>query len=1046
MPQTRTKVNKAKGAKGAKAVNTPKTTKRKATKKAPDSPIIDLNKIFPPWGSEDALNQTANKEATDIIVAVYHDINTYCNLESLAGENFYNCWETFSNMLAFTEGFVEREISSYMACVKSFKAEHGEFQPVTPNSRFLEFVTELGWKMFAICAHAEAFRRGIKEASDRTWGFLLQKIQENFLSIELYAHSRSLKWRNILWIYQDYPIPGLPDVKPEIERYMEWKVDHPHHTIIMLDGKLKEPTYKGKLQQHIKEHIYDPKKWGGQKQDPTLRHMPNGSSTDVGRNCALCGSLVSCGCRLASRAGELVELREYPETGTGVRALTRFTRGDILDIFAGELLPGSVEETYPLTQSDDKPKDDGSGEARTLCIVCPHQFGNWTRYINHSCQPSTVFTTRTIGNRVVCTVEAIRDILPFEEITVSYGQASTLCINMKYSGILMGLGLRGRISCQKSGFGRKRILQQASLAKRELLTESYARGPSGPPLIESTVGDHFAKIVAEYGDRTAVISRHQNDRATYASLDARSNALARGLGSVGVGKGKRVGVMLGNSMEYAVATYALFKLGAILVPLNPSFNTTQVIAALGHLESSHLLISAESNLPRKKPRSNVPLLDDLVQDLYNFNLESPLVPSLKRIIMVDNSEGRVDISSYQSLTPYTSIMSQLTADGRPLPPQNLLPHETVNIQFTSGTTSMPKAACLSHHSILNNGSQIGDRMLLTSNDIVCCPPPMFHCFGSILGYMATATHGSAIVFPSESFNARAALEAVQEEKCTALHGVPTMFLEELSMIEMGEISSEGFQHLRTGIAAGSSIPPEIMKKLHRVLNLTELTICYGMTETSPVSAMTTTEDPIDKRIYSVGKLMPHVEAKIVDPVNKKDILPIETRGELAVSGYLMMKGYWADPQKSAEVMIADDSGKVWMHTGDEASMSPDGYITITGRIKDLIIRGGENIHPLEIENCLLANDGVADVSVVGVPDVRYGEAVAAFVVVREQGPQTLTAEDIQQWVREKLSNHLIPKHVFFLGPLEPFPKTASGKIQKFKLREKAIALLAKSAA
>ncbi|CAG7965301.1 unnamed protein product [Penicillium nalgiovense] len=634
---------------------------------------------------------------------------------------------------------------------------------------------------------------------------------------------------------------------------------------------------------------------------------------------------------------------------------------------------------------------------------------------------------------------------------------------MSYSGILTGLRLRGRISCRRSGFGGKRILQKLSLVKRGLLTESYARGPSGPPLIDSTVGEHFAKIVAECGDRTAVISRHQNDRATYASLDTRSNALARGLESLGVRKGERVGVMLGNSMEYAVVRWVTVEVDrkkrarlisvtrqhthySKLVPLNPSFNTAQVIAALGHLESGHLLISTESNLPRKPPRSNIPLLNDLVEDLHKSNLESASVPSLRNIIMVDNSEGRVDISSYKSLTQYASIMSQLTADGRPLPPRNLSPDETANIQFTSGTTSMPKAACLTHRSILNNGSQIGDRMLLTPNDIVCCPPPLFHCFGSILGYMATASHGSAIVFPSESFNARAALEAVQEEKCTALYGVPTMFLEELSLIETGEISSEGFQHLRTGIAAGSSIPAEIMKKLHKVLNLTELTICYGMTETSPVSAMTTTDDPIDKRIYSVGRLMPHVEAKIVDPVDKKVILPIERRGELAVSGYLLMKEYWADPEKTVEVMIPDDSGKVWMHTGDEASMSPDGYITITGRIKDLIIRGGENIHPLEIENCLLANNGVADVSVVGVPDVRYGEAVAAFVVPRDHGSNTVTAEEIQQWVREELSNHLIPKHVFFLGPLESFPKTASGKIQKFKLREKAIALLAKSPA
>lgn len=281
--------------------------------------------------------------------------------------------------------------------------------------------------------------------------------------------------------------------------------------------------------------------------------------------------------------------------------------------------------------------------------------------------------------------------------------------------------------------------------------------------------------------------------------------------------------------------------------------------------------------------------------------------------MVDNSEGRVDISSYKSLTPFTSIMSQIAADGLPLFPQDLSPHEIVNIQFTSGTTAMPKAACLTHRSILNNGSQIGDRMLLTPNDIVCCPPPLFHCFGSILGYMATATHGSAIVFPSESFNAYAALKAVQEEKCTALYGVPTMFLEELSLIESRKIPREGFQHLRTGIAAGSSIPSEIMKKLHKVLNLSELTICYGMTETSPVSAMTTTDDPIDKRISSVGKLMPHVQAKIVNPANKKEIVPLETRGELAIGGYLLMKEYWGDPEKTAEVMIPDDAGKIWMH-------------------------------------------------------------------------------------------------------------------------------------
>ncbi|KAJ5238884.1 AMP-dependent synthetase/ligase [Penicillium chermesinum] len=525
------------------------------------------------------------------------------------------------------------------------------------------------------------------------------------------------------------------------------------------------------------------------------------------------------------------------------------------------------------------------------------------------------------------------------------------------------------------------------------------QGPLQPPLIESTVGDHFVKIVAAYGDRPALISRHQNDIATFDSLDFRSNALARGLQSVGVKKGDRVGVMLGNSMEYVVATYALFKLGAILVPLNPSFNASQVASALDHLKSSHLIINAESNLPRKDPRDNIPLLKHLVQDLSGSGLSSELVPSLKKIILVDNSLGRPDLSDYSSLIPFADLVSELPADGRSLPDQNLSPHEIVNIQFTSGTTAMPKAASLSHRSILNNGSQIGDRMLLTPQDIVCCPPPLFHCFGSILGLMATVTHGAAIVFPSESFHARATLQAVQEENARR--------------------STESRR-------SGSSIPAELMKKLHRVLNLTELTICYGMTKTSPVSCMTTTDDPMDKRIGSVGRLMPHVEAKVVSPSNHNQILPIEAKGELAVRGYLLMKEYWGDPEKTAEVMLKDKYGKVWMHTGDEARLDHS---------------WGENIHPLEIENCLYAHPGVVDVSVVGVPDARYGEVVAAFVVPRDS-PSSVSENEIQQWVRDRLSNHLVPKYVFFLGASETFPKTASGKIQKFKLKERAIDLLA----
>lgn len=417
-----------------------------------------------------------------------------------------------------------------------------------------------------------------------------------------------------------------------------------------------------------------------------------------------------------------------------------------------------------------------------------------------------------------------------------------------------------------------------------------------------------------------------------------------------------------------------------------------------------MIIGTETNLPFKPPRSNLPLFQQLIPNLASPKLESPILPSLKHMILVDNSSGRIDCTAFRSTIPFRDLLNSPSSGA--LLPQNLSNTDIVNIQFTSGTTSAPKAACLSHRSILNNGHQIGSRMLLTSDDIVCCPPPLFHCFGSILGYMATATHGSVIVFPSEAFDPKASLLAVQEEKATALYGVPTMFLAELELLANGTVKYEGFERLRTGIAAGSSIPAEVMRNLHKTLNLTELTICYGMTETSPVSCMTTTDDPMDKRINSVGRLMPHVEAKVVDPVDGERILAIGEKGELAVSGYLVMKGYWDQPEKSSEVMRTDHEGRVWMYTGDEAVMDEEGYISIIGRIKDLIIRGGENIHPLEVENCLFAHPGVKEVSVVGLPDEKYGEVVAAFIVPRDGGEKRVGREEIRSWVRERLSHHL----------------------------------------
>jgi acyl-CoA synthetase (AMP-forming)/AMP-acid ligase II len=613
-------------------------------------------------------------------------------------------------------------------------------------------------------------------------------------------------------------------------------------------------------------------------------------------------------------------------------------------------------------------------------------------------------------------------------------------------------------------------------------------------------------------------------RLTYEELDQKSNALARGLREIGVSKGDRVAVSLGNNIEFAVATYAIFKLGAILVPLNPAFNTLQVVSALGHLSASHLVIGAETNLPFKKPRSNIELLKSLVPDLESGEggrgVESAAVPSLKRVVVVDNSAGRIDTSRFSALTPFSTLWSPDFQTSSVTPAAPLHPDETINIQFTSGTTALPKAAQLSHLSILNNGFSIGSRMRLSPQDTMVVPPPLFHCFGCILGYMATATHGSAICFPSEAFDPAASLLAVQEERASGLYGVATMFAAELELLSSGKIRREGFENLRTGIAAGSSVPSVLMEQLHRELNLTELTICYGMTETSPVSFMTKPDDPLEKRLDTVGSLLPHVSAKVVSEGDPTVLLPVGEKGELAVAGYNVMSGYYGDELRTLEARRLEssdpndpDSPKVpWMYTGDEALMTEDGYVKITGRIKDLIIRGGENIHPLEVENALFAHSQVREASVVGLPDEKYGECVAAFVVVhggvvteepiielelkepeeiaaaaraglskedtktpRVDGVgvdigaataravstsspcttipvgasannssnadakhgEVLTKAELREWVRNRLSGHLVPKYVFFV---KEYPKTPSGKIQKFKLKAEGIRL------
>ncbi|KAK7962887.1 AMP-binding enzyme [Apiospora aurea] len=518
---------------------------------------------------------------------------------------------------------------------------------------------------------------------------------------------------------------------------------------------------------------------------------------------------------------------------------------------------------------------------------------------------------------------------------------------------------------------------------------------------------------------------------TYAGLDVLSSRLAHALRSTGVRKGDRVAVSLANVTENAALTYAVFKLGAILVPLNPSFNQTQLTAALAHLGAKTLIIGAVTDLPYKPclGRSNLPLLEAFIPDMATPGIASEQVPTLESVIIVDNraSHPKVEfpLEKLRALTPLSELLSSSSGSSSSaqtvVPDSPLSADETINIQFTSGTTSLPKAAQLSHTCILNNGRLIAARMGLDPTDRV-----------------------------------------VQD--ATGLYGVATMFVAELELLESSPALREQLQNvhparrpfraLRKGIAAGSSVPESLMRRLYATLGLEDLAICYGQTETSPVSLMTSPADPIARRTGTVGRAMPHTAVKVVDPTDRTAVLPRGQRGELAASGYLVMQGYWNDPSRTREDCVAaadSPDGRTWMYSGDEARMDAEGYVEITGRIKDLIIRGGENIHPLEVEDCLLQCPGVGDVSVVGVPDARYGEVVGAFVVPhagwvaegRERQPQqgkpgsrkVLQKEGLQGWVREKLSSHLVPSHVWFV---DDYPKTASGKIQKFKLRDLAV--------
>ncbi len=535
-----------------------------------------------------------------------------------------------------------------------------------------------------------------------------------------------------------------------------------------------------------------------------------------------------------------------------------------------------------------------------------------------------------------------------------------------------------------------------------LSASSYVHGAYPVALLGETIGENLRRTVAQFGDREALVVRHQQYRATYTELWDQTTRAARGLLARGVRKGHRVGIWAPNRAEWVVIQYATARIGAILVNINPAYKTAELAYVLQQSGASLLLLARAFRT------------SDYVGMLAEIRERCP---DLRQSIVLDDD------------------WDALLADADATPPDDLAALEgslqfddAINIQYTSGTTGFPKGATLSHHNILNNGFFIGEALHLSERDRVCIPVPFYHCFGMVLGNLACTTHGTCMVVPGESYDPLAALETVQAERCTALYGVPTMFIGELDHPRFSEFD---LSSLRTGIMAGSPCPVEVMRRVQSQMHMPEVTICYGMTETAPVSTQSSTDDPLEKRVSTVGRIHPHVEIKIVDP-STGWIVPRGQPGELCTRGYSVMLGYWNNPEATREAI---DPAR-WMHTGDLATMDDQDYVNIVGRIKDMIIRGGENIYPREIEEFLYTHPAVSDVQVIGVPSERYGEEVMAWVKLREG--QYPTDEELVAFCRGKIATYKIPRYWKFV---DGFPMTVTGKIQKFKMRETAVSEL-----
>ncbi|UHT65188.1 AMP-binding protein [Acinetobacter lwoffii] len=544
---------------------------------------------------------------------------------------------------------------------------------------------------------------------------------------------------------------------------------------------------------------------------------------------------------------------------------------------------------------------------------------------------------------------------------------------------------------------------------------SYAYGTSSQPLLGMTIGEKFDQACEQYAERDAVVSLHQNIRLSYRQLQDQVNAFACQLLKLGMQKGDRLAIWSPNCVEWTITQFAAFKAGIILVNLNPAYKSNELEYVLNKVSCKGLVIAAQFKTTDYQ-EILTKIAPELMQTESKF-LNAERLPHLKHVIKIDDQQ-HTGIHRFQDLlsSPSAQELEQLQQIS-----SELQFDETINIQFTSGTTGNPKGTMLTHNNILNNGYFVGEAIHLGPEDRVCISVPLFHCFGMVMGNLACITHGSAMIYPSAVFNPLEALKAIQQEKCTAAYGVPTMFI---AILEHEQFDEFDLSSLRTGIMAGSPCPQEIMQRVIERMHMSEITICYGMTETAPVSAQSSTADSVERRVSTVGRVHPHLEVKIVDENGK--VVPRGQLGELCVRGYSVMLGYWEDQDKTQEVI---DAAR-WMHTGDIAEMDDEGFVKIKGRIKDVVIRGGENLFPKEIEDFLYTHPAVSDVQVIGVPDHKYGEELCACIILHENDP--CTEETIRQYCKEHISHNKVPRYVRFF---QEFPMTASGKAQKFKLRE-----------